>query len=282
MVFMNGLLLLNKEADMTSHDLVNIVRRQVDLQKVGHTGTLDPNATGLMVIAIGKATKLVSYLQTDNKEYILEMQLGILTDTLDIWGEVLKSEQVKKPSKKEFETVLNAFLGKHKQTPPMYSAIKIKGKKLYELARAGKNIDVPQREVEIYEIELLDYKDTIKIRVLCSSGTYIRTLCLDIANKCNTIGTMTSLVRTKIGDFSLADANTISELKNNQYRIIKPQKALAKYPTIDYDNLSDILNGRKITLETEHDLVLIKVKGEVMAFYERINVNLFKSKRGLW
>lgn len=279
---MDGLLLLNKDLDMTSHDLVNIVRRQFDQKRVGHTGTLDPNATGLMVIALGKSTKLVNYLQTDSKEYILEMKLGLLTDTLDIWGKIIENVEFNKPSQEEVEKVVKSFLGKIKQKPPMYSAIKVKGQKLYKLARAGQTIDVPSRQVEIYEIELLKYEETIKIRVLCSSGTYIRSLCLDIANKLDTVGTMTSLVRTKIGEFDLSDASTVAELRSDKYKVIEPEKALSKYPVYEYNNLSDIKNGRKINIETKHDLVLIKVMGEALAFYERAEGDTFRSKRGLW
>lgn len=279
---MNGLILLNKEANMTSHDLVNKVRKQLVTKKVGHTGTLDPNATGLMIIAFGKATKLVNYLQKDSKEYVLEMQLGVLTDTLDIWGKLLKEEEFTKPSRKDFNSILEGFVGKQQQQPPMYSAIKIKGRKLYELARENIIVDIPKREIEIYEVELLEYNNTIKIRVICSSGTYIRTLCLDIAKKCGTIGTMTSLVRTKVGDFNLVDANTIAQLQNNDFQVIKPEVALSNYHVVEYTNLSDVLNGRTITLDTKEDLVLIKVNGDIMAFYERVNNNTFKSKRGLW
>ena len=279
---MNGLLLINKETEMTSHDLVNIVRRQLNMKRVGHTGTLDPNATGLMMIAVGKATKLVNYLQTDSKEYILEMKLGVLTDTLDIWGEIIKEEQFSKPSKKEVESVLVSFLGKQQQIPPMYSAIKHEGKKLYELARAGKTIDVPPREIEIYNIELMVYSDTIKARVSCSSGTYIRTLCEDIGMKLGCGAVMTALVRTKIGAFTLSEANSIEELKNKQFKILEPKDVLSKYPVIEYDNYSDVKNGRKILLKTNEDLVLVKVDEEILAFYEREEGNLFRSKRGLW
>lgn len=279
---MDGLLLLKKEQEMTSHDLVNIVRRQINQKRVGHTGTLDPNATGLMVIAIGKSTKLVNYLQKDSKEYILEMKLGVLTDTLDIWGEVIEEKPIKRPSEVEFKEVLNKFLGKQMQKPPMYSAIKHKGRKLYELARAGESIDVPEREIEIYNIELLDYNETIKIKVSCSSGTYIRSLCLSIGEQFNTYATMTALVRTKVGKFTLDQAYSIAELKDNQFKLINKKDALSNYPTVEYDNLSDIKNGRKITLETDHDLVLISVDNQIMAFYKRVESNLFRSKRGLW
>lgn len=279
---MNGLLLIDKETDMTSHDLVNIVRRQLDMKRVGHTGTLDPNATGLMMVAVGKATKLVPYLQTDSKEYILEMQLGILTDTLDIWGETIKEVNYTKPSKAEVKSALLSFIGKQQQIPPMYSAIKIDGKKLYELARAGKTVDVPPRQIEIFDIELLEYSNLIKARVHCSSGTYIRTLCLDIAKKLNTVGVMTSLVRTKIGNFTLEQATSIKDLKNNDFNLLKPKDVLSGYPVVNYEKYSDIKNGRRINLETRDDLVLIKVAGEILAFYEREEGKTFKSKRGLW
>lgn len=279
---MDGLLLLNKEANMTSHDLVNVVRKSIEQKKVGHTGTLDPNATGLMILALGKATKLVSYLQTDTKEYIVEMKLGILTDTLDIWGEVLKEESFTKPSEKEFKNVLKTFIGKQKQKPPMYSAVRYKGQKLYKLARKGETVDVPLREIEIEDIELLEYNENIKLKINCSSGTYIRVICLDIAKKLNTVGVMTSLIRTKIGNFKLEEAYDINSFKKGNYELASIDKALKRYPVVHYNNISDIINGRKIEIETNHDLVLIKVDNKALAFYKREKDNLFRSKRGLW
>ncbi len=278
---MDKLILINKEMDMTSHDLVNIVRRTTRMKRVGHTGTLDPNATGLMIVAMNKATKLVNYLQNDDKEYILEMKFGLLTDTLDIWGKTLKTEEEIVPTKDELEQVLNSFLGKSKQIPPMYSAIKVDGKKLYELAREDIEIEREAREIEITEIELLDMSP-IKIRVVCSSGTYVRSLVSDIAERLGTIGVMTSLVRTRIGQFNLKDANSVDDIKNNEITYTDPEEALSGYYKIEYPETSDIYNGRRIELDTTEDLVLITINNKSMAFYEREEKNTFKCKRGLW
>lgn len=278
---MDKLILINKEMGMTSHDLVNIVRRTTRMKRVGHTGTLDPNATGLMIVAMNKATKLVNYLQNDDKEYVLEMKFGLLTDTLDVWGKTLKTEEEIVPTKDELEQVLNSFLGKSKQIPPMYSAIKVDGKKLYELARENIEIEREAREIEITEIELLDMSP-IKIRVVCSSGTYVRSLVSDIAERLGTVGVMTSLVRTRVGQFNVKDANSVYEIRNNEITYTDPEEALLGYYKIEYSETSDIYNGRRIELDTTEDLVLITINNKSMAFYEREEKNTFKCKRGLW
>lgn len=279
---MDKLLLINKEMDMTSHDLVNIVRRSTRMKRVGHTGTLDPNATGLMLVAINKATKLVNYLQYDDKEYIFEMKLGLMSDTLDIWGTITEEVEAITVNRQELVEVLNSFLGKSMQTPPMYSALKVDGKKLYELARENITIDREEREINISEIELLDLNDTIKVRVSCSAGTYVRSLIVDIAAKLNTIGIMTSLVRTRIGEFYLEDASSVEDIKNLKFNFIDPEDALNHYFKLEYPDKADIFNGRRIELDTKEDLVLITINNKSTAFYEREDNNTFKCKRGLW
>lgn len=279
---MDNLILINKEANMTSFDLVSIVRKSLNIRKVGHTGTLDPNATGLMVIALNKATKLVNYLQYDDKEYIFELKLGLHTDTLDIWGKILEESKYEYPSEERLKEVLYSFLGKQKQIPPMYSALKVNGKRLYELARKDIEIERKERDIETFEIELLEYKPTIKVRVVSSSGTYIRSLCADIANKLGTIGVMSSLVRLRVGDFKLEDANSIEDIKNKNINYINFEEALNKYEKIDYDNSSDIFNGRKIKLDSKEDIVVVRVNNKSVAIYERIENDEFRCKRGLW
>lgn len=279
---MNNLILINKEKDMTSHDLVNIARRSLRTRRVGHTGTLDPNATGLMVLAVNKATKLVNYLQNDDKEYIFQMEFGYITDTLDIWGEKVNEKPIVEFSRIEFEEVLQSFVGVITQTPPIYSAIKVNGKKLYEYARNNEQVEIPERQVEIKEIELLDYEDSYKVRVVCSSGTYIRTLISDIALKLDNFGVMNSLIRTRVGSFSLEDAISVDQLKNNELKFIDPEVALSSYNKLEYNDKTDIFNGKRINLETEHDLVLITINNKSVAFYEREKGNTFKCKRGLW
>lgn len=279
---MNKLILINKEMDMTSHDLVNIARRSLRTKKIGHTGTLDPNATGLMVLAVNNATKLVNYLQNDDKEYIFQMEFGYTTDTLDQWGEKVQEQAVKEFSKAEFEEVLESFLGDITQTPPIYSAIKVNGKKLYEYARANEPVEIPSRQVHISEIELLDFEDSYKVRVACSSGTYIRTLIADIAVKLGNLGVMTSLVRTRVGQMYLEDAISIDQLKNNELKFVDPEIVLEAYKKVEYPDQADIFNGRRIELDVAEDLVLITINNKSMAFYEREDNKTFKCKRGLW
>ncbi|NLY62880.1 MAG: tRNA pseudouridine(55) synthase TruB [Erysipelothrix sp.] len=279
---MNKLILINKEMDMTSHDLVNIARRSLRTKKIGHTGTLDPNATGLMVLAVNNATKLVNYLQNDDKEYIFQMEFGYTTDTLDQWGEKVQEQAVKEFSKAEFEEVLKSFLGDITQTPPIYSAIKVNGKKLYEYARANEPVEIPSRQVHISEIELLDFEDSYKVRVACSSGTYIRTLIADIAVKLGNLGVMTSLVRTRVGQMYLEDAISIDQLKNNELKFVDPEIVLEAYKKVEYPDQADIFNGRRIELDVAEDLVLITINNKSMAFYEREDNKTFKCKRGLW
>lgn len=188
---MNGILIVNKQKGYTSHDLVNKVKR-ICKEKVGHTGTLDPMATGVIPLLIGEATKLSKYLIEHDKEYEVVLQLGIKTDTADIEGTVIERKQVTDEvlQKETIEDALQSFLGKQKQLPPMYSAIKINGKKLYEYARQGRQVEIPQREIEIYQIKLQNInkeEKNISFIVHCSKGTYIRSLCEDIAQKLQTV-----------------------------------------------------------------------------------------------
>lgn len=196
---MNGILVVNKPAGYTSHDIVSKIRKELNIKKVGHTGTLDPLATGVLPILLGNGTKLSKYLMNHDKEYIATIKLGEKTDTGDIEGKVIEQKEVEVFSKEQVIQALESFIGKQKQIPPMYSAIKINGKKLYEYARNGETVEVQAREIEIYSIELLHYhKNEIKFRVACSKGTYIRSLCEDIATKLDTVGTMSALQRTQV------------------------------------------------------------------------------------
>lgn len=249
---MNGLLIFDKPKDLTSHDMVYQVRKKTNIKRVGHTGTLDPMATGVLVMCIGKATKVSDYILAADKEYIAKIKLGILTDTLDITGNVLKNDDVLF-NKFKIKECLENFLGIQEQTPPKYSAIKIKGKKLYEYAREGQNISIPKRKIIIHSIDLLDFnnKDEITIKVLVSKGTYIRSLANDIGSYLGTYGTLTNLRRTRSGDFKIQDALTLEDFKNlnakqiNQ-KLLPIDEALKHLQKIDvnpnfYDN---IINGQ--------------------------------------
>ena len=217
---MDGIIVINKPIGCTSYNIVYRVKK-IFKEKVGHTGTLDPLATGVLPILIGKGTKLSSYLMEHDKEYIATLKLGKKTDTLDAEGEVIEEREVDDNifNKDKIDEVLNKFIGKIEQIPPLYSAIKVNGKKLYEYARNGQNVEVKPRQVEIYKINLLNIdkeQKEIKFKVNCSKGTYIRTLCLDIAEKLGSIGYMSSLQRTRVGRFKIEDAITIDELEKKE------------------------------------------------------------------
>ena len=228
---LNGILVIRKEQDYTSNDVVAKLRGICRQKKIGHTGTLDPNATGVLPVCLGNATKLCDMLTDRSKEYIAELMLGITTDTQDIWGQVLtdSGEKWRELSEEEIEKTVASFRGKQQQIPPMYSALKVNGKRLYELARAGTVIERKAREIEIEEIELLPPEGCpetmahraayfsilpkLRIRVVCSKGTYIRTICQDTGERLGCGAVMSSPVRTRVGNFRLEDAYTLSEIE---------------------------------------------------------------------
>lgn len=215
---MNGILLINKPKNYTSHDIVAIVKK-ICKEKVGHTGTLDPNATGVLPLLIGKATEISKYLINHDKTYIATLKLGLKTDTADAEGKTIEEKEVPELYEEKVEKVLSEMIGKQMQVPPMYSAIKINGKKLYEYAREGKKVEIKEREIEIYKIELLEINQgelEIIFKVECSKGTYIRTLCENIAEKLNTVGYMKNLKRIKVGEFQIENAICIEKIKNNE------------------------------------------------------------------
>ncbi len=217
---MDGVLIVNKEKGVTSRDVVNKICKILNTKKVGHTGTLDPIATGVLVVCVGKATKLVEILTSEDKEYIATVKLGVLTDTLDTDGKVLEEKDVF-IKKEDLVSTLNSFVGFYDQEVPIYSAVKINGKKLYEYARSNTEVELPKRRVEIKKIELLEFdKDHYKFKVLVSKGTYIRSLIKDINDKLKIIGSMSDLIRTKQGGFDIKDSYTISEINDNKYNLL--------------------------------------------------------------
>lgn len=271
---MNGILLVNKEKNYTSRDIVNIVSKKLKTRKVGHTGTLDPLATGVLVLCIGNATKLVEILTSTEKEYEAEIILGIKTDTLDITGNILKEENTFK-TKEEIESVLQKMTKKYEQTVPIYSAVKINGKKLYEYARNNEEIELPKRMVEIKKLELIndikyiEGKTIFKIRTLVSKGTYIRSLIEDIASNLNTIGTMKNLNRTKQGIFDLKECYTLDEIGNDKYKLIEVDEVLKDFYTItvDLDLEKKIKNGCILNNIYNKDYIVFKKDNKVIAIY---------------
>lgn len=210
----SGVLIVNKSDGMTSHDVINKIRRLYSTKRVGHTGTLDPMATGVLVVLVGRAAKAAEYLVADSKEYIATLRLGIETDTEDTTGEVLSSTDLI-PSREEVMSAVASFEGDVMQTPPMYSALKVDGKKLCDLARQGVTVEREARRITIHSLsaEPTDSESDYVLRVSCSSGTYIRTLCADIGKKLGCGGAMATLCRTRTGGFDIADAHTLAELE---------------------------------------------------------------------
>lgn len=272
---MDGIVLINKEKNCTSRDVVNQVSKILKTKKIGHTGTLDPIATGVLVLCIGKATKLVEVITSYDKEYEAEVILGIKTDTKDITGKILKEEKAI-ISKENIEECLKKMIGTYNQTVPIYSAVKINGKKLYEYARNNEEIELPKRKVTIKELKLISdityEKEKTKFKIKChvSKGTYIRSLIEDIATNLNTIGTMENLKRTKQGNFQIASANTIQDIENNKFKIYPIEEILEKLYKIEMtdDLYFKIKNGSIIKNNYNHDIVAFTKNDKVIAIYK--------------
>ena len=248
---MDGIIIINKGKNCTSHDVVYKAKKILN-EKIGHTGTLDPNATGVLPLLVGKGTLISKYLINHDKIYEATIKLGIQTDTADSEGKVIKEDsEVKLESEEYVKKILNSFIGKQEQIPPMYSAIKVNGKKLYEYARKGQQIEIQPRRIEIYNIKLenIDYQNKeIKYMVECSKGTYIRSLCEDIAKKLNTVGYMKELNRIQVGEFHIENSITIEELQENQE---KQEYINSKIITIEklFENKEKIvLNEKRIKM----------------------------------
>lgn len=269
---MNGVLIIDKPKGITSRDVVNSVVKKLHTKKVGHTGTLDPIATGVLVICVGSATKLVDELTCNDKEYIASVELGTNTDTLDNTGKILNEENCVK-SREEILEVLNSFKGKYLQEVPIYSAVKINGKKLYEYARENKDVELPKREVEIKglsligEVEYINNKTIFKFRCSVSKGTYIRSLIRDIAKKLNTIGIMIDLRRVKQGKFRIENSISIEEIAEN--------KLINVIDVLDYRNVEitddirkQVLNGAIISNIYGSNEVLFTFNSEAIALYK--------------
>ncbi len=249
---MDGIIIINKPKNCTSHDIVRKAKKILN-EKVGHTGTLDPNATGVLPLLIGKGTQISKYIINHDKTYEAVLQLGEKTDTADVEGEVIETKPVFLECFEAtyVEQIFKALEGKQEQVPPMYSAIKINGKKLYEYARKGEKVEIEPRKIEIYSLELISINEAdkqIEFRVSCSKGTYIRTLCEDIAEKLSTVGYMKELKRTQVGEFKIEDAIAIEELEQKQTCItIEEYFRQNKNINLNEKKLQLFLNGVQLT-----------------------------------
>ncbi len=268
---MNGVILINKEKGISSFGVVAKIRKILNIKKVGHTGTLDPEATGLLPILVGNGTKISKYLIEHDKTYIAKLKFGIKTDTADSEGEVIKKDNFKldKKDEKFYIEIFNSFIGKSTQIPPIYSAIKVDGKKLYEYARKNEEVEIKPREVEIYSIKILHFnydENEINFKVSCSKGTYIRTLCEDIAEKLETCGYMKELKRTRVNNFKIENSISLEELEQN-----KDNEEFLKNNVISIENIFEnknkinlnerkkelFLNGVKLTHDLKDDIYLV-------------------------
>jgi len=265
----NQILIINKEKNLTSRDVVNKLCKIFNTKKIGHTGTLDPIATGVLVCLTGKYTKLVDILTSLEKEYIATIKLGIKTDTLDITGKILDENNDYNLNKNEIEKVLKSFIGKYNQKVPVYSSIHVNGKRLYEYARNNIDVDVPTKEVEIKEIELLDYyDDLIKFKVLVSKGTYIRSLIKDICDKLKVIGTMSDLIRTKQGNFNIKDSYTLDSIKNNDYKSLLLEDVLdIKIIKLNNELYKKVINGNILNLNYNGYVLFKKNNIDIALYY---------------
>lgn len=279
---MNGIIVINKNSGPTSHDIINKVRKIFKTKKVGHLGTLDPLASGVLVVCINDATKLVQFLENDSKEYIAEVLVGTSTDTFDCTGNIINDEEVNDLTNQKIDETLKNFLGKSKQLPPIYSAIKKDGKKLYEYAREGKDVEIAEREIEIYNIERIsdvkidNNKALFSIKVNVSKGTYIRSLCVDICKKLGYSGCMNNLIRTRSGKWSITDSSTIEEVEYGNYTLYSMLDAVSDFPFLeDEECIYKAKHGMKISANNVSNLIgnnrktiVIKELDKIVAVYE--------------
>ncbi len=264
---MDGIVIINKPKGCTSHDIVYKVKRMFN-EKVGHTGTLDPMAEGVLPILVGKGTLVSKYLINHDKVYKVRLKLGIKTDTADSEGNIIEEKLVDNHLLNEeyIIKVLQCFIGRQEQIPPIYSAIKVNGKKLYEYARKGQDVEIKPRQIEIYDMKLINYSKEdreIQFQVFCGKGTYIRSLCEDVAKKFNTVGYMKELQRIQVGEFKIENSITIKELEQKlsdldfiNEKLISIEKLFKMYPKIELNNnkLRHFLNGVRITQKYDNGI----------------------------
>ncbi len=268
---MNGILVINKEQGFTSRDVINILNKKLDTKKIGHTGTLDPIATGVLVVCVGRYTKLVDKITSYDKEYVATIELGKRTDTLDSTGHILEESESVRVDNSVLINTLHSFLGKSKQEVPAYSAIKIDGKKLYEYARNNECIELPKREIEIKEIELLkNEKGFITFRTVVSKGTYIRSLIRDICKSLNVLGTMSSLERTRQGNFKISGAVTLEDIDKNNDQLLQLEDIFdCPFYEMNEEEYFKFVNGVKLEIEENSLYLLLKYQNQVVALSEK-------------
>ncbi len=277
MISNNYILVIDKPSGMTSRDVVNKISKTLITKRVGHTGTLDPLATGVLVVTVGKYTKLCELLTSTFKEYKVEMKLGFETDTLDITGKVTNTSLMSVSEEKIVSTI-ESFVGKYLQEVPAYSAVKINGKRLYEYARENKTMELPKREVNIKDISDISISgNTVSFKCLVSKGTYIRSLVRDIGIKLGTYATMSNLVRTKQGKFSIEESYTIEDIEQGKFTSLKIEDVLDNLYTVNIDDkvYKEVSNGIVKEYNIKEDYILFKYSSNDIALYKRKEKNKF-------
>lgn len=272
---MDGILVINKPAGMSSHDAVNALRRKYKQKKFGHCGTLDPMASGVLVVLAGKAARALQFISDTDKEYTAGIALGKKYDTDDIWGKELDAKEISRSF--DFNEVLQTFAGRQHQRVPDASAKKVNGKKLYEYLREGKPVPEVYSDIEVYRITPVN-EDDLTFHMACSSGTYVRSICRDFGEKTGNYAAMNSLCRTKANGFSLEQAEPLDAPEHTVY----PLRQVLNLPEVQADNVQDIRSGKHIRLECKEDRVLMMDGQEVLAVYDRHHGNVFSCTRGLW
>ena len=278
----SGTLLIDKEVGLTSRQEVNNISRLLGEKKAGHIGTLDPFADGLLIVLLGKATKISPFLEGMDKTYLATLKLGEATDTGDLTGNIVSKQAVPSLNKEMIEEVFKSFLGKQKQIPPMYSALKVEGKELYKYAREGKTIDRKERDIEIYELKLLSFSNNeITFIAKVSKGTYIRTLGEDIAKRLNTVGYLTKLTRLAVGPFSIENAKKAKDVKLEDLKSTFEMLSFMDKYEVSGELAKLALNGMHFRLPIESQMVLLYDKDDAIAIYKREQSGVYSCVRGL-
>ena len=278
----SGSLLINKEKGITSRQEVNKISRLLGEKKAGHIGTLDPFADGLLIVLLGKATKISPFLEGMDKTYLATLKLGEATDSGDLTGNIVSKQEIPELHKDKIESVFKSFLGEQKQLPPMYSALKVNGKELYKYAREGKEIERKERTIEIYELKLLSFtKDEIVFISKVSKGTYIRTLGEDIAKALGTVGHLTSLTRLAIGPFSIEKSLKSENVTKKDLISTKEMLTFMSKFEVDGELAKKALNGMHFRLPINDEMVLLFDKDDVIAIYKKEPSGVYSCVRGL-